>query len=143
MYFMYFNFSIFHSLAILLFPTIYCKLFNIPLFTLYNTTDPLFQSLHYTLFHYKIIYYSTIYNTTTLLYNNLLFQLLNPLLYKLLLFTIYSYRSITLQSLIVFNTCSIVNTRLFAKNFHVFQFPSFSTLQYSTIPIILLQYFHQ
>ena len=78
LYFMYFNFSVFHLSTILLFSLISCKLFNHQLSTLYNTIHPLFQSLHYTLFHYTNHYYLTIYNTTILLYNNLLFQLSNP-----------------------------------------------------------------
>ena len=58
LYFMYFNFSISPLFTILLFSLIYCKLFNIPLSTLYILTTQLFQSLHYTLFHYTNVPFS-------------------------------------------------------------------------------------
>ena len=74
LYFMYFNFIIFHLFTILLFSLIYCKLFNHQLSTLYNTTDPLFQSLHYTPFHYTNVPFS---HYIILLYNYTLFYYFN------------------------------------------------------------------
>ena len=129
MYFMYFNFSNFnpfhHSTNTrYLLQAFHYATFQplqyytsvVPITTLY--IFPLYICIPYS-HRSTIIYY------TTPLYNSLLFQLYTFQLYKPLLFTIYSYRSITLQSLIVFNTCFIVNTRLFSKILHVFQFPKY------------------
>lgn len=123
---MYFNFSFFHpfhhstnthyllqAFHYTTFQPLQCYTSVVPIITLY--TFPLYICILYS-------YRSTITYYSTSLYNSLVFQLYTFPLYKLLVKTIYSYRSITLQSLIVFNTCITVNTRLFSKILHVFQF---------------------
>ena len=129
---MYFNFSIFnpfhHStiLSYLLQAFHYATFHSLQ----YYTSVVPITTLHIFPLHNCIVYSyrSTITYYTTNLYNSLLFQLSNPPLYKPLVFTIYSYRSITLQSLIVFDTCIAVNTRLFYKNLHVFQLLKYPTI---------------